>query len=282
MQIVTFSDQIDAVAQLHGRSVEDQLERDARQAQQLQRWLAFDGATAVATVTTWLRPDDRLFLMPAWADARALALLSAHVGDELGRSVSMGLDLTDDGLIGGLERVGFEIETVSEAFEIPFEPVLAVVRRTKRTSGYSIAGAGDVDEHRLFELDNQLRNLVAGTDGWVGDPDWFHDELTESPPFDPTTYLVAVHEDTDAYVGLIRIWRNPTGPRLGLLGVLPQHRSSSVAGMLLYRALEAAAGWGHDTFVTETGLHNRVVHSRLEKYGGISRGRFAQLTRAGP
>lgn len=279
MEIVPFDDQIDAVARLHGRSAEDQADRDRRQAQELRRWLAVDDGEAVAVVTAWLRPDDRLFLMPAWTDVRALARLGAGVGNELGRSVTMNADYDDAALVSVLKEAGFAVETVSEAFEVPFASVLRVLGRTKRTSGYSIVSATDVDEDRLFELDNSVRNLVAGTEGWVGDREWFHGELTESPPFDPSAYLVAIQQGTGEYVGLVRVWRNPSGPRLGLVAVLPEHRSTTVAAMLLQRALDVASTWGSESFVTETSVQNRSIHPRLRGYGGVSTGRFTQLTR---
>ena len=69
----------------------------------------------------------------------------------------------------------------------------------------------------------------------------FHEELTDAPPFDPDGYLVAVDKRTGRYVGLVRFWRNPTGPRLGLLGVLPEFRIPSLAAGLLEAGLTGAA-----------------------------------------
>ena len=241
--------------------------------------MAVDEGVAVAVVTAWLRPDDRLFLVPGWTDASGLAALAASVGDELGRSVSLQVDFDDD-LIGVLLRERFVIETVSEAFEVPFDNVLGALARAKQTSGYSIVSAADAAEDRLFDLDNELRNLVRGTDGWSGDRAWFHQELSEAPPFDATAYLVAVHETSGDYVGLVRVWRNPAGPRLGIVGVLAPHRSTTLAAMLLGQALEAASRWGSATFLTEVSIEDQVLYPRALRYGGMSRGRFAQLTRS--
>lgn len=64
MQVVPFVGQLADVARLYGRTAEDQAERDRAQAQELRRWLAVDDGVVVAVVTAWLRPDDRLFLVP--------------------------------------------------------------------------------------------------------------------------------------------------------------------------------------------------------------------------
>lgn len=279
MQVVPFVDQLADVARLYGRTAEDQAERDRVQAQELRRWLAVDDGVVVAVVTAWLRPDDRLFLVPGWTDASGLATLAAWVGDELGRSVSLQVDYDED-LVGVLLGERFMIETVSETFEVPFATVLGVLARAKQTSGYSIVSVADAAEDRLFGLDNELRNLVRGTDGWSGDRAWFHQELSEAPPFDAGAYLVAVHETSGDYVGLVRVWRNAAGPRLGMVGVLASHRSTTLAAMLLGQALDAASRWGSATFLTEVSIEDQVLYPRVLRYGGVSRGRFAQLTRS--
>jgi len=71
---------------------------------------------------------------------------------------------------------------------------------------YTITAADQVDATALCSLDTALRQDVPGTDGWVGDQDWFDSELT-SDAFDPSGYLVAQHQATEELVGLIRFWR---------------------------------------------------------------------------
>jgi GNAT superfamily N-acetyltransferase len=88
-----------------------------------------------------------------------------------------------------------------------------------------------------------------------------------------------VEDRSGEYVGLIRIWRNPAGPRLGLVGVRRDHRGSPLAPALLERALTAAETWGHPTFETETSSSNRVVYPRMQRVGAESLGRFFQMVR---
>jgi hypothetical protein len=42
------------------------------------------------------------------------------------------------------------------------------------------------------------------------------DDTFRTPAFNPATYLVAVEEDTGEYIGLVRIWMNRSGPRIGM------------------------------------------------------------------
>ncbi len=150
------------------------------------------------------------------------------------------------------------------------------MRRAWIPSGYAVRSVADVDEERAFALDNRVRSLVPGTDGWIGNRDWFSDEL-RSEELDPNAYLLAVEQATDEFAGLVRIWRNPDGPRLGLIGILPEHRRTPLAAALLKQGLEAASTWGHEAFGTETSLANKGTYPALRRMGLTPVGRFHQL-----
>jgi GNAT superfamily N-acetyltransferase len=77
----------------------------------------------------------------------------------------------------------------------------------------------------------------------------------------------------------VRVWRNASGPRLGLVGVLPEHRSQPLAAVLLRQALTAAAAWGFDTFVSETSPHNPSTYPRVQRLGLEPAARLVQLVR---
>ena len=125
---------------------------------------------------------------------------------------------------------------------------------------------------------DDLRNLVPGTDGWAGDVQALRAELT-SPEFDSSAYLVAVEQSSGTLAGLVRIWHNPSGPRLGLIGVLPAHRHKPLAAALLKEALSAAATWGFDEFVSQTSPANAHTYPRLRRMGLAPIGSFVQLVR---
>ena len=274
-----FTDEYELAAAVYDMAAAELRARDERQDQPLQRWMAVSDGEAVAAVTTWWRPDDRTFLYFVGADRAAYSLLTDAVVDALGRPVHTFVDAEDGELVEALRSAGFEVEVVEERFRIRFDRVLAWLRRAWVPSGFSIHPADTVDEDRLFILDNTLRQDTVGTDGWQGDRDWFHDELVESPPFDPSAYLVAVDDRTGEYVGLVRIWRNPAGPRFGLIGVLPTFRNTTIAGALLRQALLAASEWGHETFTAETSPANPTIHRRMHRIGADSLGRLYQMVR---
>ena len=277
VRIEKFSDEYELIAPLYGMSASDLRDRDQRQGQFLQRWYVMDEERVVAAAVPWLRPDDRMFLAFRVEDVRAYGLLADVINQALNRPVSTMCEDAEAEHLKALMEAGFRIETTADRFVVSFMPALALLDRAWVPRGYAIRSVSDVDERRAFELDNEIRNLVPGTDGWVGDREWFGEEL-RSPEFDPSAYLIAVEEATDAYVGLLRIWRNPTGPRLGLIGILPEHRRRPMAAALLKQGLSAASTWGHDTFATETSPSNPHTYPRLVRMGFNRVGRFHQLT----
>ncbi|MDJ0663785.1 MAG: GNAT family N-acetyltransferase [Acidimicrobiia bacterium] len=278
MRVVRFTNQYELVAPLYDIGADDLRARDERQGQSLQRWFAIDDGVPVGAFLTWLRPDDRMFLMFKVTDPRSYRPLSNVAVDVLGRSVSTVCEDAETDHLAALRDAGFRIETTSDRFVIPFDAILPRVARAWVPSGYVIRSVADLDEDRAFELDNKVRNLVPGTDGWYGDREWFGEEL-RSQEFDPSAYLIAVEEATDTYAGLIRVWRNLDGPRLGLVAVRPDHRVRSLAAALLKQGLQAASEWGFNTLTTETSPQNRNTYPGLIRMGLQPVGRFHQLIR---
>lgn len=279
MEVTRFTDEFDAVAVLHGVSAEELRARDGEQPNPVQRWVAIEDEEAIGAVTAWFRPDDRTFLRFVGADPAVHRPLTEAVVATLGRSVYTFVDADDVPAVEALRSAGFEVDLVEEAFRIRFDQVLALVDRAWIPKGLSLHQADEVDEHLLFELDNTIRRDTPGTEGWQGDPRWFHEEFADTPPFDPSAYLVAVDDQSGEYVGLIRVWRNPSGPRLGLIGVVRQHRGTPLAAALLKAALTAASGWGYDSFTAETSLTNGAVYPRLHDLADESLGKFFQMVR---
>jgi len=263
METRPFSNEYHEVAPLYGLTPAELRNRSR------DRWIAIDAGKVVAAAETLLRPDHRLFASLRGEPSAAPAL-ARRVARAMGTSLYA---IGDEGsaLAAALVSGGFSIEITNERFVVPFETALRLVRRSSVPHRYALMDVGQCDHDRLFDLDNAVRNLVPGTDGWTGNRDWFDDELT-----DPASYWVATDRATDDYVGLARMWKNPSSPRFGLIGVLPEHRHPSPAAGLLRATLEEAATWGFETFTTETALTNRVVHPRLSKIGSPN-GRFHQL-----
>lgn len=278
MQVARFTDQYAEVAPVYGTTVDELRARDERQSQVLQRWIAVEDDVVIGALVTWLRPDNRMFLMFRVTDPRVYGPLTDAAGVALGRSVTTMCDDAETEHLAALQDAGFRIEMSGDRFAIPFDVLLPRLDRAWVPKRYVIRSVADVDEDRAFRLDNKVRNLVPGTDGWYGDREWFGKEL-RSDEFDPTAYLIAIEEATETYAGLLRVWRNPDGPRLGLVAVLPEHRVRPLAGALLKRGLNAASTWGFDNLVTETSPDNPDTYPGLMRMRLQPVGRFHQLTR---
>lgn len=276
VEVLRFTDQYDATAALYGISADELRRRDGAD---VLRWLALRSGSVVGAVNPWLRPDRRMFLSYVGADGASYGPLAEAVAAEARQSLHTMVEAGDTEAIGSLQAAGFVPENVIERFLIRFDDALAPLARVPTPSGFSLHGADEVDEDRLFTLDNAIRNDVPGSDGWRGDRAWFREELEDAPPFDRGGYVVAVDDGNGEYIGLVRIWRNPSGPRLGLVGVLRQYRGTLVAPALLRRALTAAASWGSPTFTTETSPSNRAIYPRMRRIGAESMGRAIQLVR---
>ncbi|MEM7326885.1 MAG: hypothetical protein AAF531_27625, partial [Actinomycetota bacterium] len=87
-------------------------------------------------------------------------------------------------------------------------------------------------------------------------------------------YVVAVDRSGGGLVGLCRFWRNADGPALGLVGVLPGHRSGRPAVALVHRAMTAASRWGWAGFRTHTArvsLQRKLMAIGATETGGLLR-----------
>lgn len=266
MHVTAFNGDYEAIAGLLGTTPDELRGRDQNNGPP-DRWVATDGARAVGVATTALRPDNRLLVRFATADPSTIAPLAAAVRREAGQPLYTSVDSADSETVASLNEAGFRTALDSARFRIRFDAILPVLQRAWTPADYRIISAADADRDQLLALDNALRDLVPGLDGWAADRQWMDDELADSPPFDPEAYLIAVHEDTGRYAGLMRVWRNKSGPRIGLLGVLHGDRTPSLAAALLKQALTAASTWGFDEFTTETSPSNRHTYAAMLRHG---------------
>lgn len=141
---------------------------------------------------------------------------------------------------------------------------------------FEIARADEVDADALFALDTELRGDTPGNDGWRGNRDWFDDELN-SAEFDPSGYHVATDQHAGNLVGLCRMWRNPNGPTLGLLGVRRDRRNGFTALSLLRETLTSSSEWGWPTFETHTARPQ--LRRRLDRVGADQTGAYHRYVR---
>ena len=276
MRATSFVGEYGAIAHLYDTTPARLAGRDAASSEVPDRWVAWDRGTAVGAALARTRPDNRVFLSFAGEPA-AGGLLSQAAHAALGRDLYTTLDEGSLELAASLRSVGFDTNLTTEIFLVSFSQALQSLRHTPVPSGIATVAAADADPDRLFALDNAVRSRVPGTDGWTGNRVWFNTELT-----DPAAYRVALDLHTGDYAGLARIWRNPDGPRFGLVGVTEEYRRTRLGPALIRLVLEQANEWGHRCFAAETALTNRYLHHRLQRIASRSLGRREQLVRRHP
>jgi hypothetical protein len=265
--VIEFTNEYHLAAPLYGVPEDDLRARDLEHdGGESGRWLALDGDAAVGAAASFLRPDGRLFLRIVGDDPAIYVPLIDTAAAALQRPVHVTVGADRPEIVGVLRDAGLREEYRGREFRIRFDRALGRLRRAWLPAGYATHRADHVDADELFGLDCRLRSLTPGTDGWQGNRHWFDDELAESPPFDPSGYLVGTGP-TGKMAGLVRIWRNPGEPSLGLIGVLPEHRHTTIAAEMLRRALTAASTWGSDTFTAATSPANPVIYPRMRLLG---------------
>jgi RimJ/RimL family protein N-acetyltransferase len=168
--------------------------------------------------------------------------------------------------LAALAQAGFVVARREARVVFEIERGLEVLEDASLPAGLSIRSAADVAETELRLLDDELRQDVPGTSGWRSTPEEFREHTFADPAFDPRTYLVAVDRDR-RLIGLVRIWMNPDGPRLGMLGVRREHRRRGIGAALLAEALRAVQAAGAAEVTSEHDLENRASSAMAERLG---------------
>jgi ribosomal protein S18 acetylase RimI-like enzyme len=136
--------------------------------------------------------------------------------------------------------------------------------------GVSFLTVDRVDEDRLRELDDLLRQDVPGTEGWRWEPAAFHEETAAA---DPELYIVAVDDATGEYIGIARVW----GTRLGFVGVARDFRRRGIARALLGHVFVVLAARGVTEVTTEIDVENVASRRTIEPLGSRVVGQSVEL-----
>jgi ribosomal protein S18 acetylase RimI-like enzyme len=124
-----------------------------------------------------------------------------------------------------------------------------------------------------------LHAEVPGAEGWVNDPEEFHDYTFDEAQFDPSSYLVAVDDARRQFAGLVRIWANNNRARLGLVAVEPAYRRRGLARGLLSNALRPVHERGVDEVAAEVDESNLASLNLLRRMGAAQTGTALVLKR---
>lgn len=255
----------------------DELARRFASAPPVGQWFAYrEHGEPVGTATATERIDGRVFVTHRLTSEDAFApLLEAALRSITGRvHVIVNDDQVDR--LAAVRTLGMTSELSSVNYSVPFTSALEQLPAPREVGRFEIAQANEVDPDALFELDTELRGDTPGNDGWRGNRAWFDDEL-ESSEFDPSGYLVAIEPHGGRLVGLCRMWRNPDGPTLGLLGVRRNRRDGFTALALLRETLTGSKDWGWSSFETHTARPRLQRH--LDRIGAEQTGAYHRYVR---
>jgi ribosomal protein S18 acetylase RimI-like enzyme len=244
-------------------------------------WLALDGGLVAGEVSARLRPDNRWFVYFDTWRADAYPPLADAVARDLGDDLYVTLEDAEYDALDACARAGFAVHRRESYYRIPTDPAVTGLGGAVLPTGLGVLSAADADITRLRLLDDALRQDVPGFEGWQWDAGEFRAE-TFSRFFDPATYLVAVDLASGEYAGLVRIWRNRAGPRLGLIATLAQYRQRGVARALLSRAFAVVAARGDSSVVGEVDDTNAASVSLLTGLGARRYGGNVELIRRHP
>ena len=241
-------------------------------------WRALDGDLVAGEVSARLRPDNRwLLYFDTWR-ADAYPPLADAVARDLGRDLYVTLEDAEYDALEACAEAGFAVHRRESYYRIPTDPAVTGLAGAVLPAGLGVLSAADADITRLRRLDDALRQDVPGCEGWRWDAEQFRAE-TFSPFFDPATYLVAVDRVSGEYAGLVRIWRNRAGARLGLIAMLAQYRRRGIARALLGRAFAVLAARGDTSVVGEVDDTNVASISLLTGLGARRYGGNVELIR---
>jgi ribosomal protein S18 acetylase RimI-like enzyme len=241
-------------------------------------WRALDGAVVAGEVSARLRPDNRCFVYFDTWRADAYPPLAEAVARELGRDLYVTLEDAEYDALDACVQAGFAEHRRESYYRIPVDPAVASLAGAVRPAGFGVLSAADADLTRLRLLDDALRQDVPGCEGWRWEAEQFRAE-TFGPFFDPATYLVAVDRAGGQYAGLVRIWRNRHGPRLGLIATLAPYRRRGLARALLGQAFAVLAARGDTSVVCEADDTNAASLALLTGLGARRYGGNVELIR---
>ncbi|MDP9844816.1 GNAT family N-acetyltransferase [Streptosporangium lutulentum] len=245
-------------------------------------WTAHHGESAVGKAAAFVRPDDRCVVSFGSCRAEAYGPLARAVAQHFQRDLHTEIDESDTETHRHLAESGFAVHRREHLYAIPTDPAITGLAGGTAPPEFEIVTADQVDEDRLRELDDELRQDVPGADGWKWSPPGFRRETHDSPSFDPALYLVAVERSTGRYAGLVRVWNDPGVPRLGLIAVGRPYRRRGLASILLARAFAVLHERGKTEVTAEADVTNTGSTTLLTGLGARRTGGSVELVRPRP
>lgn len=241
-------------------------------------WHALDDDVVAGRAHALYRPDNRVFVsVDTWRDD-VFAMLVAAVVQDLPTDLRTIVDEADAGELDRWSTVGFQPDRRDDIYLVPTAPQATGLHGVQVPAGFTVVSAEAADIDRLRALDELLRDDVPGSDGWVNDPAEFQASTFDPRMFDPATYLVAVHDASGQYAGLVRIGKHPRRqPRLGLIGVRRSCRRRGLARALLAAAFPPLHARGILEVFAEADTVNTAATTLLTRIGARRTGGSVEL-----
>ncbi len=230
-----------------------------------------------APISDLLRPDGRLLVRTEGEWTSETAEGAAAVARKVGAPALAHVGEEDAAERAALIAAGFADSRREAVITISIEQALEALRGAALPVGVELRSAADVDEDELRLVDDELRQDVPGAAGWESTPEEFREHTFADPAFDPRTYLVAVDAASGRYLGVVRVWMNPQGPRLGFVGVRREHRRRGLGSALLMSALQAVHATGATELTTEYDVTNEASSAIAERLGARRTGLTLEL-----
>lgn len=216
--------------------------------------------------------------MDAWQDEDHEPLVMAMVAD-LRHDLFTRIDGADAAGLELWSRHGFVPFRTEIEYVFSPDPGRTGLADRLVPPGISLLAADEVEETALRELDDALRVDVPGSEGWVNDPDEFHDITFDERYYDPASYLVAADEGRRRFAGLVRITRIGERARLGLVAVAREYRRRNVAAAMLAVALRPVHERGVREVLAEADETNVPGNALLRRIGATRTGSSVVLRR---
>jgi len=230
---------------------------------------------------THRRPDGRVVVFPSAPWTPDQARWAVRFARSKGVPAITHISADRAGELRVLADAGFTAARREVNVEVNLDEALANIGDASLPAGVVAISAADADMDHLRLLDDALRGDIPGTGGWRSTPEEFAEETRDARAFNPATYLIAVKQDTGEYIGLVRIWMNRSGPRIGMFGVLRAYRRRGIALALLARCLVAARDIGHRTATSEYDEKNEASGALFQRMGARQTGSTMEFA-AGP
>jgi ribosomal protein S18 acetylase RimI-like enzyme len=244
-------------------------------------WHVLDDDEVAGRAHALYRPDNRVFVsVDTWRED-VFALLVAAVVEDLPLDLRTIVDTDDPAELDRWSAAGFRPDRREAAYLIPTAAPATGLHAARLPAGFTLISAAAADLDRLRALDELLREDVPGSDGWVNDPEQFAADTFNPALFDPAAYLVAVHDASGHYAGLVRVWGRRQHARLGLIGVRRPCRRRGLARALLAAAFPAVHARGITEVLAEADVSNTASTALLTGIGARRIGGSVELLRRG-